>query len=88
MRRDALDEVQILLEQATDNIRAAATALIAGQKETAQALVAAIVDNFRGVLLQAEELLQVEDIAIDESMRLGAADLMSVQGALRPTTKR
>ena len=33
--RDALAEVNILLEQADDNIRAAATALVAGQKHLA-----------------------------------------------------
>ncbi len=83
--RDALDEVQILLEQASDNIRAAATALIAGQKETAQALVAAIVDDFKGVLVQAEELLQVKAIALDASMKLGAVDMVPVKGDLRPS---
>ena len=81
--RDALDEVQILLEQAADNIRAAATALIAGQKETAQALVAAIVSDFKEVLTQAEGLLQVEQIAIDESMKLGAVEVESVR-EIRP----
>jgi signal recognition particle receptor subunit beta len=83
--RDALDEVQILLEQATDNIRAAATALIAGQKETAQALMAAIVGDIKDVLVQAEELLQVEDIVIDESMKLGFADMASAHPVLRPS---
>ena len=75
--RDALDEVQILLEQATDNIRAAATALVAGQKEAAQALVAAIEDDYKDVLVQAEELLTVETIVIDESMKLGAVYVAS-----------
>ena len=83
--RDALDEVQILLEQASDNIRAAATALIAGQKETAQALVAAIVDDFKVVLVQAEELLQVKAIALDASMKLGAVDMVPVKEDLRPS---
>ena len=72
--RDALDEVHILLEQATDNIRAAASALVAGQKETAQALVAAIENDFKEVLVQAEELLKVETIVVDESMKLGVSE--------------
>lgn len=72
--RDALDEVQILLEQATDNIRAAATALVAGQKEAAQALVAAIEDDYKDVLVQAEDLLNVETIGMDESMKLGTVE--------------
>jgi len=72
-----LDEVQILLEQATDNIRAAAAASIAGQKETAQTLMVAIVSDFKHVLVQAEELLRVEDIDIEESMKLGAAEFES-----------
>lgn len=78
--RDALNEVQISLEQATDNIRAAATALVAGQKDTAQALVADILGDFKDVLVQAEELLQVKDIVIDESMKLGSSDIVEVQG--------
>jgi len=77
--RDALDEVHLLLEQATDNIRAAATALIAGQKETAQTLVAAIVNDFKDVLVQAEELMQVRNIVSENSMKLGEVDAVSAQ---------
>ena len=69
--RDALDDVQVLLEQATDNIRAAATAVVAGQKEAVQTLVAAIEEDCQGVLCQAEKLLQAEAIIVDESMKLG-----------------
>jgi GTPase SAR1 family protein len=42
--RDALDDVQVLLEQAADNILAAATLHLAGQKEEASALITGL-DN-------------------------------------------
>lgn len=40
--RDALDDVQVLFEQATDNILAATTEQLAGQKEAAESLIAEI----------------------------------------------
>ncbi len=69
--RDALDEVQVLLEQASDNIRAAAAALVAGQKEAAQTLVAAIELEYQDVLRRAEELMQLGTAPADDSMKLG-----------------
>ena len=86
--RDALEEVQILLEQANDNIRAAATALIAGQKEAAQALVVAIVGEFKDALVQAEELLKVENIDIYESNKLGALNVFSTQEPLHTSAQK
>ena len=85
--RDALDEVQILLEQAADNIRAAATALVAGQKEAVQALVAAIEGDYKGVLVQAEELLRVDSIVVDESMKLGAAEVVPLMDSEHPNDR-
>ena len=41
--QQALDVVQLMLEQAEDNIRAAAAAMVAGQKELAESTVKAIV---------------------------------------------
>ena len=48
--RDALAEVAVLLEQAADNIRAAALALVAGQKEAVEGVVAAIEGEHAEVL--------------------------------------
>lgn len=61
--RDALAEVSILLEQADDNIRAAATALVAGQKQATEDLVATIKGEHEEVLTRASGLLAVEDAA-------------------------
>jgi predicted GTPase len=58
--RDALDEVALLLEQAADNIRAAAEALVAGQKEAIENLVANIKAEQQDVLSRADLLLQAE----------------------------
>jgi len=69
--RDALAEVQILLEQATDNIRAAAAALVAGQKEATEALVRSIEQELQGVLREAESLMELGTVRPDESMKLG-----------------
>ena len=78
--RDALDEVQILLEQAADNIRAAAAAVVAGQKEEAQPLVDAIGVECADSLRCAKELMTVSTIPVDESNKLGAL----LAGALAP----
>ncbi len=59
--RDALAEVNILLEQATDNIRAAATALVAGQRQATEDLVAAIKGEHDVVLGGAANLLGTGD---------------------------
>jgi signal recognition particle receptor subunit beta len=59
--RDALAEVNILLEQADDNIRAAATALVAGQKQATEDLVATIKSEHDEVLTRASSLLAVGD---------------------------
>lgn len=59
--RDALAEVNILLEQADDNIRAAATALVAGQKQATEDLVATIKGEHDEVLARASSLLALED---------------------------
>ncbi|GAB3629974.1 Bacterial dynamin-like protein [Pandoraea terrae] len=71
--RDALNEVQVLLEQATDNIRAAATALVVGQKEAVQSLVAAIEGDNADVLRRADELMQLGTTSVDDSMKLGVS---------------
>lgn len=68
---DALDEVQVLLEQAADNIRAAATALVAGQKEAIETQVARIKAEQEEVLTRAEQLLQAETVTVDTSSKVG-----------------
>jgi len=75
--RDALNEVQVLFEQAADNIRAAAAAVVAGQKETSSCLVASIEHDYKEVLQRAEELSQIDASASDDSMRLGATSSLS-----------
>jgi GTPase Era involved in 16S rRNA processing len=59
--RDALAEVNILLEQADDNIRVAATALVAGQKQATEDLVATIKGEHDEVLTRSSSLLALED---------------------------
>lgn len=58
--RDALAEVNILLEQADDNIRAAATAMVAGQKQAIEELVANITNEHDEVLSRASKLLTID----------------------------
>ncbi|MFM0324907.1 MIT C-terminal domain-containing protein [Caballeronia glebae] len=70
--RDALNEVAILLEQAADNIRAAAAAVVAGQKEAVQSLVSAISAEFAEALRQADELMNVGAAPAEDSRKLGA----------------
>lgn len=70
--RDALNEVQVLLEQAADNIRAAAAAVVAGQKEMVQSLVDAIATECAESLRRADELMTVGTAPVDEFNKLGA----------------
>jgi tRNA U34 5-carboxymethylaminomethyl modifying GTPase MnmE/TrmE len=69
--RDALDEVQVLLEQAKDNIRAAAEALVAGQKGAIETLVANIKAEQQEVLTRAEQLLQYDVAPAEASNKVG-----------------
>ena len=82
--RDALDEVQVLLEQATDNIFAAAAALVAGQKDAAQSMVSAIEYDYQDVLRRAEELMQLGADPVIESMRLGVVMPVAVAATDEP----
>ncbi len=70
--RDALNEVRVLLEQAADNIRAAAAAVVAGQKEAVQSLVDAIGVECAESLRRADELMAAGSTSVDESNKLGA----------------
>lgn len=70
--RDALNEVQVLLEQATDNILAAAAAVVSGQKEAVQSLVSAIAAEGAESLRRAGELMLIGTTPVDESRKLGA----------------
>ena len=70
--RDALNEVQVLLEQAADNIRAAAAALVAGQKETAQSLVTEVETEYAEALRRADDLMQSTIASDSGTMKLGA----------------
>jgi GTPase SAR1 family protein len=72
--RDALAEVNILLEQADDNIRTAATALIAGQKQATEDLVATIRGEHDEVLTRASSLLALEDASpAQEGLRVSSS---------------
>ena len=76
---DALAEVQLLLEQAADNIRAAAAALVAGQKGAAEGLVAEIAESHREVLSRSDALLEASSEPVDESTKLGQLPTLSPQ---------
>jgi GTPase SAR1 family protein len=65
--RDAIDEVNVLLEQTADNIRAAATEHLAEQKESVEALVAAI-DGELAKVLTLTQLLLPDAPAVPRSM--------------------
>lgn len=69
--RDALEELRVLLEQATDNIRAAAEALVAGQKEAIETLVATINAGHEDVLARAQQLLHLGSAQPDVSSKVG-----------------
>lgn len=69
--RDALNEVQVLLEQAADNILAAAAAVVAGQKESVQSVVDAIASDYAESLSRANELMLLGSMPVDESGKLG-----------------
>lgn len=69
--RDALNEVQVLLEQASDNILAAAAAVVAGQKEAVQSAVDAIAADCAESLRRADELMHAGSAPVDESSKLG-----------------
>lgn len=71
--RDALEEVQLLLEQASDNIRASAEAMIAGQKEAIEKLVAGIKREFEEILECSNRILLTELPAVEKvtSSKLG-----------------
>lgn len=56
--RDALNEVHTLLEQAADNIRAAAAAVVVGQKDAAESLTHSIDDELKPVLLACDTLFE------------------------------
>jgi predicted GTPase len=58
--QQALADVQLMLEQAEDNIRAAAAAMVAGQKELAESTVKAIV-------AECSKTLELIGASIDES---------------------
>ncbi|MCP5179013.1 MAG: dynamin family protein [Pseudomonadales bacterium] len=69
--RDALAEVNILLEQADDNIRAAAMALVAGQKDAIETLVAGIKAEQVEVLTRANLLIQHDAPPKEQSSAVG-----------------
>lgn len=85
--RDALNEVQVLLEQASDNIRAAATALVAGQKEAVQSLVTAIEADNADVLRRADELMQLATAPGEDAMTLGVSPIASTTQDAAPAAE-
>lgn len=70
--RDALSDVQLLLEQAMDNIRATALAVVAGQKERVQSLVSEIKADCTEPLRLANELKQSATVLSHDSVLMGA----------------
>jgi signal recognition particle receptor subunit beta len=63
--RDALAEIDIVLEQAEDNIRASTTALVAGQKQATEDLVSKIKSEHSEVLSSAATLLALGQIPVE-----------------------
>mgnify|MGYP000462108358 CR=1 FL=1 len=77
--RDALGEVSKLLEQAEDNIRAAAEATIAGQKESVANLVANIKAEHRDVLILAEDILASNLSTGNPSSKVGDLPKLAIE---------
>lgn len=87
--RDALAEVNILLEQADDNIRAAATALVAGQKQATEELVATIKVEHEEVLTRAFSLLSVGDaLPAQQGSGVSSSDAIAPATALSAKLKQ
>ncbi|QQX85266.1 dynamin family protein [Cupriavidus necator] len=85
--RDALNDVHVLLEQASDNIRAAAAALVAGQKEAVQYQVTAIEAENADVLRQADELMQLAMAPVEDAMTLGVSPMASTTQDAAPAAE-
>ncbi len=83
--RHALNEVHVLLEQADDNIRAAAVALIAGQKQSTEAQVNVIKNEFRALLVFAGEMAEPNVGAIEGP---DASRSLSVESAEKNVAER
>lgn len=82
--RDALAEVNLLLEQADDNIRAAAAALVAGQKQATEDLVATLKGEQHEVLARAARLLALGEVpGSTEGERAAPQSPASAAGPLR-----
>ena len=76
-----------MLEQASDNILAAATAHITGQKETIEALVATIKAENQAVLSQAHQLLRIEEPSADVSTKLGELPITESREPVQPLSE-
>ena len=61
--RDALHEIQILLQLAEDNIRTATSARLAGQKDTVESIVTAIREECAEPLQRAGEVLDFRTVS-------------------------
>lgn len=87
--RDALAEVNILLEQADDNIRAAATALVVGQKQATEDLVTTIKGEQDEVLALASSLLAAGGTtAAQEGPRASSSDATATAARSAPLSAR
>ncbi len=76
--RDAMDDVQVLLEQAADNILAATTEHLAGQKEAALALI----NTLGGELTQTLE--RMEALTLNASLSSTISEIVS---SMEPATE-
>jgi GTPase Era involved in 16S rRNA processing len=68
--RDALDEVQVLFEQATDNILAATTEQLAGQKEAAEGLIADIKASLDGTFAMLQTVSSRHPVVVNPEPQL------------------
>lgn len=80
--RDALDEVQVLLEQAADNILAAATLHLDGQKEEATALINEVDGELARIM---ERVLSVMPVSILEPVAVIPQSTSAPPAALADT---
>lgn len=79
--RDALNEVHTLLEQAADNIRAAAQAAVAGQKEATESLARAVQGQLEPVVAECEALATATESGDDSPVRVVQPQAVAASGA-------
>ncbi len=83
--RDALNEVNVLLEQTADNIRAAATEHLAEQKESVESVVGAIEGELAQVLSLMQALMPA-NVNLDVTRGIGAVQAAPIATRTTPVS--